>query len=688
MKRVSGLLRDWRFHLLWITSLAIIIRSIPAWIYSGWGNDFGIYYSITIEFLEKKNPLYEYPAVWGSSGYGSFPMFYMIIMGAYFLTGADPRLLVMRIPPILGGLTVVPLFLIAYYLTKNRKVSLLAALLLAINPIHVYQTSMPYFLTIGHFFFLFSLYFYIRWIDSKKWIYFLLPFSGMLIISHHLTTYIFIISMLGIWFVLSIRGKLNVQKIKSLFAFIFLYSIMAISYWILRVPGMKNFMESPTHGLLPWFVTPILFVLLMFLMLGIALKYRISKDHKYIQKIEKLKVSWIFAFSLAFGIIFFVLIVLFPLNGHYIPMSAIFYSIPFLLTIGFMGVGLFRMHRNERLFLYVSGWLGAITISGLFGFFASSLEPWRHVEYMMEALSIVGAIGITVVLESDVFRKVSMKRRIIVALESPFYMFAHPSNPELSAGIAQTVPMSSSESVRDPVEYKVFYPLGKRMQIMLVSIIIFMVVMTGITAFPFMGRVAPPQQQVSAVVMSGILYLDENGDRNFTVATSHKVGTLLAAYGFNSSFEYDYKIWNASSWVDCLDELEGLNGTYPPVGYVLITKSMREDGVYGYKNLENPIGPPVFMTNESYDKFSREPFELIFENHTLSDDDWVEIYRVNWTYINENSPNLTKNIERSYTPWNSHRDFLNFSISCSREFKRSLFTSTPAIFIMNSKDFR
>ncbi len=687
-ERISGLFRDWRFHLIWITALAVIIRSIPAWIYSGWGNDFGIYYSITIEFLNRQNPLYEYPAVWGGSGYGSFPMFYLIILAAYSVTGADPRILVLRVPPIIGGLTVIPLFLIAYYLTKSHKISLLAALLLAINPIHVYQTSMPYFLTIGHFFFLFSLYFFMRWKDDKKWLYYLIPVSAMLIISHHLTTYMLIISMIGIWLVYSVFGKLPEKKIKTMFVYIFLFSFSAIGWWLLRVPGIYSFMSYPTHGFLPWFITPILYGILLLILIYIALNFRLTYRGKIKQYLEKVNISWCFSISLAVGILFFVLLAIFGLHGYYIPPMAIVYSIPFLLTIGFIGVGLFRLYKNEKLMLHITGWLGAITLSAIFGFFAWSLEPWRHVEYMMEALAIVGAMGILEVMESEIFKKVSVKKRIIITLEAPFYILTHSNNPELSGGIMQSLPVTNSKSVRDPVEYKFFYPFGKRMQILFTSIIIFMIVMTGITAFPFMGKVAPPQQQVSAVVMSGVEYLAEYGDKNYTVATSHKIGTLIAAYGFNSSFEYDYKIWNASSWQAALDELEGLNNTYPPIGYVIITKSMWENGVYGYKNLENPIGPPVYMTNESYLKFKKEPFEIIFENYTFND--WVEVYQVNWTYIqaHTNETIFTKNMERSYTLWNSHRDFLNFSISCSKEFNRSLFTSTPAIFIMNSRDFR
>ncbi len=694
--KIKALVWDWRFHLAWITVLSVVIRSLPAWIYSGWGNDFGIYYSITVEFLDKKNPLYEYPAVWGSSGYGDFPLFYIVIMVAYFITRADPRVLVMRVPPIIGGLSVIPLFFIAYHLTRSRKVSLVAALLLAINPIHVYQTSMPYFLTIAHPIMLTSIYFVLRWMEDDRWLYYLIPFSLLLIFAHHLTTYMFIISTVGIWLVYSTLGKINEVKIKRVFLYVVFYTSATFSYWVIRVEGMYDFLASPYHGVLPWYVTPVAFYIFMLALLRVALRFRITgSSERVVGRLNRLKVSTVFALSLTVGIVFFVALAIFELHGYNIPPISIIYSVPFLLTMGFMGVGLFRIYQNSRLLHAIGGWLGALAISTFLGFLAPAIIPWRHAEYLMEPLSIVGATGIFIVLDSDAFKRVEAKKKIITVFSAPFYVMTHIHSADMYGRLMHTYQISS-DSPTNPIEYRALYPIGKRMQIMFISIIIFIMVMTGITAFPLMGKVAPPAQEVSDVVMSGIYYLRDFGDRNYTVATSHKIGTLIAAYGFNSSFEYDYKIWNQTSWVDCLDELEGLNGTYPPIGYVLITREMFEDGVYGYGDLHNPIAPPVMMTNESYAKFKEEPFELIFENHTEDYGDWVEIYWVNWTYIyehingtsNSTTSNHEKSLESFYTPWNSHRDFLNFSISCSSEFRRSLFTSMPAIFIMKSRDLR
>ena len=621
-----------------ITAIAIIIRSIPAWIYSGWGNDFGIYYSVTIEFLAKKNPFLEYPAPWGSSGYGVFPMLYIIILFVQYLTGISPNVLLLKIPPVIGGLTVIPLYFISYELTKKRGTSLVAASLLAINPVHVYQTSMPYFLTIGHFFLLLSIYFFIKWQKNEKYLIYLIISSIALLLSHHLTNYIFIISIIGISLVLSLFRKIPREKMRRNFIFISSFSALTFAYWITRVPGMIDFMEAPFKFLIPWYIEILSFFIFLLVIFFISVKFEIRRNQKIETFLEEIKIRYVFSFSLGLGIITFILLAIFGLKGYYIPFISIIYSIPFLLTMGFVGAGLSRLYKNENILYIIGGWIGAIFLSLIIGIITwSSIEPWRHVEYLMEPLSIVGAIGISEILKSDSFKKVSIKKRIKVTLKSPILVMTHHFSQDLNMGMPSMLRIGNGEPAHEPFEYKTIFQVGKNMEIAFISIFIFIILMSGIMAFPFMNQIeVPPKQEVSFVVMSGINWIAENGNLNYTVATDHKIGTILAAYGFNSSFEYDYKIWNSTSWKDCIWELKGLNGTYPKIGYVIISRDMKESGVYGYGEIQNPMAPPVIISNESYEKFKHEPFELVFSNTSLNGNDWVEVYRVNWTYIYKN----------------------------------------------------
>ncbi len=642
MRRVKF---GWKFYLTIITALAIAVRSIPSWIYSAWGTDFGIYYSITIEFLIKKNPFYEYPAVWGSSGYGSFPMLYSIILGAHLLTGLPPQQLLLKVPPIIGGLTIIPLYMIAYEITKNKKISLLAAALLAINPIHVYQTSMPYLLTVGHFFLLFSLYFFIKWIKEKRYLGFLIASSIALLLSHHLSNYMYIISITGISLIGGLYNYIPKKTVKKAFIFIISFTIGSIIYWILRVPGMKYFMSSPFHYALPWYGTATIGVAFLIILYKIAITYNLNPSGKLWKKISSLKIANVFTLSLGVSISIFLILALVGLHGYYIPIVAIFYSIPFMLTIGFIGVGFVRLKEYPTSFYFLGSWLLSIVTSLVVGLITwSSLEPWRHFEYMMEPLSIIGAIGIAAILKSKFFHKIAVRKRISVAFEGIYYT-PHKIFGENTLEISNPIPVGGAKVIREPITYEEKYQVGRVFEIIFIFTITFIVLMSGISAFPFMNHVERSTQEgISPVIMSGIEWLNENGNRNYTVATNHMIGTILEAYGFPSSFEYDYKIWNATNWTDCIDELEGLNGTYPPIGYIVITKDMYDNGVFGYNNSQNPLEPPVFMGEKGYEKFHKEPFKLIYRNATADDSDWVEVYTVDWNYINNyiQSHNQTK----------------------------------------------
>ncbi len=81
--------------------------------------------------------------------------------------------------------------------------------------------------------------------------------------------------------------------------------------------------------------------------------------------------------------------------------------------------------------------------------------------------------------------------------------------------------------------------------------------------------------------------------------------------------------------------MEGLNGTYPEIGYVLINSNMLNNGVYGFELVSHPsYDPPILISNLSFEKFFKEPFTKVYYNSTADGSQWVYVFMVNWTYIN------------------------------------------------------
>ena len=172
--RSREIVKSWLFWLIVVTVIAIVIRSIPAWTNAAWGSDFGIYYGLTNSFVETGD-LYNPYDGWGSS-YQYFPVLYAITGIAHWITGIDVLVLMPKIAPIFGGLTVLIFYFIVYNLVKRRDVALLSAAFLSVASFHVYQTSHAAPLTMGHFFMLLSLYFFVKYIKNAKYLFPLLFF--------------------------------------------------------------------------------------------------------------------------------------------------------------------------------------------------------------------------------------------------------------------------------------------------------------------------------------------------------------------------------------------------------------------------------------------------------------------------------------------------------------------------------
>jgi len=49
------------------------------------------------------------------------------------------------------------------------------------------------------------------------------------------------------------------------------------------------------------------------------------------------------------------------------------------------------------------------------------------------------------------------------------------------------------------------------------------------------------------------------------------------------------------------------------------------------------VGRYFHMTNESYDKFKKDPFTLVYRNTTLNEDfeevHWIEMYEINYSQL-------------------------------------------------------
>lgn len=191
------LIRQWKESdrltaALWAVVLgAVVMRSLPGWTNPAWGNDYGIYFGITQDFVDHPQFFRPYTG-WGTS-YVYFPVLYATTAAVHGLTGLDVAFLMPKVAPVFGGLTALVVYLIVKNLFGKREAALLSAAFLAANPFQLYQTSHAAPMTMGHFFLCLSILLFIMHRKDRFWTGPLYISTAILIGSHHLGTYFYIL---------------------------------------------------------------------------------------------------------------------------------------------------------------------------------------------------------------------------------------------------------------------------------------------------------------------------------------------------------------------------------------------------------------------------------------------------------------------------------------------------------------
>jgi len=603
------IIKNWYFWIIIVTAIAIIIRSIPAWINAAWGCDFGIYYGLTNSLVENQDLFNPYTG-WGSS-YQYFPVLYAITGGIHWLTGVDVLIIMPKIAPIFGGLCVLIFYFLIYELFGDRKKAFFSMLLFAVMPFHVYQTSHASPLTLGHFFMMLSLYLFIKYRQDTRFIIPLSISTILLVMSHHLTTYFYLISLIMIVFVENATIRNWTISLKKDVIYILVASGMVFSYWmIVATTVYESFMKNGfkigsfqigSNNIL------VLFYLGFFLMFGIIwVKRRLNI---FIVRRQPSVKSAILKFSLTIiicisAMLFFSFVKLPWTNFAFTPLSII-YSIPLIIVFGFALAG-FRFIGLEKNGQFIRGWLLAIIFSFIISIVINShaLYPHRHLEYMMAPLSIISIYGISAIILNIDSEKISNFKDKIKSSRKPAIYFFKKTN------------------------------LVQKRNIIYIIIILILVTANAISVYPSHVALNASYEVITDEDLACIDWMKENLDKNRTViASDHRLARVGEAVGFNTTLDEASQIWVTENFIDCLFELDGIGKNYSRITHVLIDDIMKERVVHvGF-------GKIYYMTNESYDKFLYQPFELVYRNETINIDNdeiiWAEVYEVNWTYIEQ-----------------------------------------------------
>ena len=619
--RFRGLLKNWVFWLFVITGIAIIIRSIPAWTNAAWGCDFGIYYGLAKSFVESGGEWYGPYYGWGSS-YNYFPVLYAVTGFAHWITGIDVLIIMPKLIPIFGGLTVFIFYFVVNSLIGDKKVALLSSLFLAVLPFHVYQTSHASPLTMGHFFMMLSILFFIMY-RQKSWYFFPLIISTqLLIMSHHLTTYFYLICVIFIIFIENASKTEWTPSVKKDILYIICASGLVFSYWtFIATPVFEGFMG---RGISLGFISVkstfivVFFYLMFFSSFGLIWLKR--KYNLFFKKKKPTVKSCFIEFSLTMMICFSVMIVFLFVklpwtNFNFTPIAAVL-AIPLLLVFGFGVAGLKYTYfiRNGA---FIRGWILALVISFLYAIVTNNhtILPHRHFEYIMAPLAIIAVYGIRGIFLNIDYEKLSkqVRKRLHIAVSKANIAGKKRLNQKRNLLYISIIILVSANASS---VYEVHRALGQSYEVITAE---------DISAIEWMGQ-----------------YLDKNTS---LIASDHRLERMVEAEGFNTTENQAICLWTEpnENMAKYVYELYGIgeNYSYSRITHVLVDDIMKNKMVHVGFGIEG-----INMTYESYnkflpkDEFSPKIFELVHETKSVDYDTitgeplhWARVFKVNWSYF-------------------------------------------------------
>jgi len=580
LPRLHAIVHHWSFWLVLITFIGILVRMLPSLFNAAWGVDFGIYYGLTNSFIDSKVFINTYNG-WGDT-YQYFPVLYTITGIAHWITGIETVSLISKIAPIFGGLTVPILYFITNEIVKNKKVALLSAALLSVATFHVYQTSHAAPMTIGHFFMMISILFLIKALSQKRFLIPLCVSTTLLIFSHHFSMYFYLITVTFIIYA-NIFNKERKDKNNTI-AFFYLIgaSSAAFFYWaFVATPVFYRLMPNKMF-LHPFYLIGIFYLSLCVGFLGLTY----LRNRKTYQEIHKKKPSKVHYKNIVTYLILLIsasiLAAFYGIPGMTIKLTplAVLFSVPMLLLISFSFVGL-KLLKNQENGIIIVGWVFGILLSFSYSLVNPNFFPDRHLEYLIVPLCIGAAVTTNIM-----------------------YNETHASN--IKHFMQPFLPPS--------------IPHHKK-RVAIISVISIMCVANMMAAYASVEVLHIMDERVTDPCINSIEWMKGNLT-SAVVASDHRLSNIVWASGFNITFSDTNTTWTGENFSSCINEINRLN-----ISYIVIDDIMKENVVF----IGNGIS--FYMTNESYDKFSEDPFELLYRNATYTVDGeethWVEIYQYN-----------------------------------------------------------
>ena len=403
--------RETLFFLAAAGALVVFVALEPYLSFSLFGSDSGEYYRLTTAVVSTGHlPTGSAYLGWGSA-YPDFPGIFLLAgagVGGVGLSTFDALTILI---PVVAALSFFPLFLLFRRIFPHEMVALLGAALGAVMMPRAFSIAHPAPLALGDFLCVAALWMFVESRRDPRWY---LPMSltgGALIVTHHLSTFFFLLSALGGLLLLELwRPGLWSRRFPTR-ELVFLGGVATTTlvYWfygthefvsIVLLPGLGG---SAAASFVPFEAAALAAVALVgWIIRARRARFRPTKRWVRLPTNRSLVRDLVLLTVLIFGGISIVIFVPLPGTSQLTTAMAVLWFTP-VFVVGILTAGSRRSPTMSRLGPFSATWtlaLGigtALTVLAAYVAASSSvveaIPPSRYVEYLLIPIGLMAAIG-------------------------------------------------------------------------------------------------------------------------------------------------------------------------------------------------------------------------------------------------------------------------------------------------------
>ena len=398
-----------RAEFAWLLATACVLVFLalePLLSFALFGSDTGEYYRLTATLVTTGHFQAQYPAYqgWGT-GYPDFPGMFALAGAVSGSLGVDPLSALLYTIPILGALAVFPAFLLFRRLFQHDLVALLGAAFAGVAMPRMYILAHPAPQALGDLLVVAALWMYVQGRQDRRWYLPLGITSAALIVTHHLSSYFFLLAALGGLILLELwrPGAWSHRFPTRELAFSATFVVALLAYWFYYAPRFLAITVGQI-SLFTFFPPPVFLGIAVVVVVVLGLLVRVRRQragtpggHVRFPSDRSVAIETALIAGGTTAALAILLVVPLPPGNQHTTAGELLYFAPYYVPIC-LAAGTRRLLSLSRIGSFAIVWLGAMGISLAVSVAVPSvgalLIPGRAVEFVAIPIALLMALSL------------------------------------------------------------------------------------------------------------------------------------------------------------------------------------------------------------------------------------------------------------------------------------------------------